>query len=365
MASGCSQSSFDPYDLSSNDEEYLKLDTVAEWTAGRSDHAAWVFTAARLHLNSLSDAPKKWVQVNPNFNDYYSDPIKISSTLWIPDITDWWHQQEEMHSKYPDLSNVACDICSIISHGVRVQARCSLGQVIISCSQLNTPGKTLRKEVVVRQFAGANNRIFAGSYTAPDSMERKNELDLKRQVEEWKLHRVAKVHASSEMWQGSQNLCPTPKESPSHNKHMASIGYISTTEEIVKASWQNFQHDGSAAFTLSERSPLPPALSAKDIPGGQTQALNDCRISRTNRHQAEWDVDSAPESISDSENWLNWNCDLDHPNVSDDNWEEDDETIVNWDNGIECQGSPERQDVSVLPNFPGLIRPTGRSMKKA
>jgi len=49
---------------------------------------------------------------------------------------------------------------------------------------------------------------------------------------------------------------------------MTAIGYISVTEEIVKASWSNFQHDGAAAFTLSERSPLPPTLSAKYFPGG-------------------------------------------------------------------------------------------------
>jgi hypothetical protein len=55
---------------------------------------------------------------------------------------------------------------------------------------------------------------------------------------------------------------------------MASIGYILDTEEILKASWSFFQHDGAAAFTLSERSPLAPGLSAKDVPGGRTQILN-------------------------------------------------------------------------------------------
>jgi hypothetical protein len=49
---------------------------------------------------------------------------------------------------------------------------------------------------------------------------------------------------------------------------MTAIGYILDTEEIVKASLSLFQHDCAAAFKLSERSPLPPALSAKDLPGG-------------------------------------------------------------------------------------------------
>jgi len=48
---------------------------------------------------------------------------------------------------------------------------------------------------------------------------------------------------------------------------MTAVGYILDTEEIVKASWSLFQHDGAATFKLSERSPLPPALSAKDLPG--------------------------------------------------------------------------------------------------
>jgi hypothetical protein len=39
-ASGSYQSSFDPYDLSSDDEEYLPPNNVAETTPGRSDHAA-------------------------------------------------------------------------------------------------------------------------------------------------------------------------------------------------------------------------------------------------------------------------------------------------------------------------------------
>jgi hypothetical protein len=49
---------------------------------------------------------------------------------------------------------------------------------------------------------------------------------------------------------------------------MTAIGYISDTEEIIKVFWSNFHHEGAAAFKLSEKSPVPPALSAKDFPGG-------------------------------------------------------------------------------------------------
>jgi hypothetical protein len=40
-------------------------------------------------LNLLPAAPKKWGQNNPTLNNYHSHPMEISSTLRIPDITNW------------------------------------------------------------------------------------------------------------------------------------------------------------------------------------------------------------------------------------------------------------------------------------
>jgi len=71
-------------------------------------------------------------------------------------------------------------------------------------------------------------------------------MEIKREAEEKKLHGMAKVHNLLEMWQGSQNLRATQKESHAQNKQMTAIGYISYTKEIVKASWSDFQHDGAA-----------------------------------------------------------------------------------------------------------------------
>jgi len=152
-ASGSCQSSFDPYDLSSDDEEYLTPNNVAEMTPGRSDHEARLLTGTRLYLNFPPEAPKNWGQINPNYNDYHSDPMEISSTFCLPDITNWWREQEETHSKYADHSNVACDIFSIIPHGVGVEASFSVGRDVISSRQSKTTGETLREKVVVRQFA--------------------------------------------------------------------------------------------------------------------------------------------------------------------------------------------------------------------
>jgi hypothetical protein len=203
-ASGFYQSSCDPYDSSSDHEEYLTPNNVAKTTPGCSNHATRLLTAARLYLNSPPEAPKNWGQINPNLNDYHSDPMQITSTFWIPDLTDWWRQQEEMHSKYADLSNVVHDIFSIIPHGVGVETSFSLARDVIGWRQSNTTGETLREKVVVRQFAHANNRILAGTDPELDTMNTENDSEMKKEAEELKLHRMGKVHDLLELWQGSQ-----------------------------------------------------------------------------------------------------------------------------------------------------------------
>jgi len=290
--------------------------------------------------------------------------MAICSTFWIPDIAEWWRQQEEMHSKYADLSNVARDIFSIIPHGVGVKASISLGRDVIGWRQSKTTGETLREKVVVRQYARANNGILAGDDPVLDRSESDNDLELKREAEEKKLRRMAKVHDILEMWQGSQNLRTTQTESRARNKQMAAVEYISDMEESVKASWSIFRHDSAAAFKLSERSPLPPALSAKQLAGGQTQVLNVRQIRRIDRHPAESDDDSAPESVSDTENWLNCNGDLDNPNESKDDCDADNESDVELENCFEDPECREQREVCATPNIPGLIRPIGRSQKR-
>jgi len=109
---------------------------------------------------------------------------------------------------------------------------------------------------------------------------------------------------------------------------------------------------------------VPPALSAKDLPGGRTQVLNVHRIKRIDRHPAESDEDSSPESISDTENWLNWNGDLDNPNDSEDDWEADNESDMELDNCSVVSETLEVRNVSAAPNVPGLIRPIQQSKKK-
>jgi hypothetical protein len=152
MVSECRQSSFDPYDLSSDDEEELPLNNGVQMTPRRSDCAARLSTAAWLYLNSPPELPKNWGQINPNLNNHHSDPEEISSTFWIPNITDWRRNEKETNSKYPYLSTAAFDIFSLIQHGVGVECILSLGRDVCSGRQSTTTGETICEKVIVRQF---------------------------------------------------------------------------------------------------------------------------------------------------------------------------------------------------------------------
>jgi hypothetical protein len=85
---------------------------------------------------------------------------------------------------------------------------------------------------------------------------------------------MAKVHDFLEMWQGSEILCSTQKAACTQNPQMTAMGYILDTEETVQSCWPAFEHAGSAAFQLTEKSPLPPTLLQIDLPGGKTKVLN-------------------------------------------------------------------------------------------
>jgi len=89
-ASGSIESALDPHDVSSNNEENLMPNYVAETSPERMDHAARLLTATRLHLNSPPGSPTNWGQVGLNLNDYHYDRIEIGSTFWMPDIAHWW-----------------------------------------------------------------------------------------------------------------------------------------------------------------------------------------------------------------------------------------------------------------------------------
>ena len=142
-------------------------------------------------MNPPPKGPKKWAQINPSLNDYLSDPMEISCTFRLLHITDWWRQQEEMHSKYTDLSNVPQDIFSIKPHVFGAEASFSHGRDVVGWRQFETTRETLQEIVIVSQFDRGNNGMLAGDYIALNTTDTQNSLELKNEAEERKLHRMA------------------------------------------------------------------------------------------------------------------------------------------------------------------------------
>jgi hypothetical protein len=223
MVTGSCQSSCDSYDFSSDDEEWLTLTKVADITLERSDLSACLLTAPRLPLHLPPEAPKNCGQINPNLNIYHSDQMEICSTFWVPDTTDWLRQQEETPSKYTDFCYMPRNTFSIIPHRIGLEASFSPERDVIGWRQSKTAGKTLHNEVVVRQFALANNRIQAGADPELKTKNTENHSEIQKEAEERKLHRITMVDDFMVMWQGSQNLPATQKVGRGQHKQMPSV----------------------------------------------------------------------------------------------------------------------------------------------
>jgi hypothetical protein len=110
---------------------------------------------------------------------------------------------------------------------------------------------------------------------------------------------------------------------------------------------------------------VPPALFAKNLPGGQPKLLNICEIKYIDRHPADSGDGSLPESISVTKKWLNWNRDWDYPAVSEGNWKADNESYIELGSGFEDSETLEQRYLSDATNFPVLILPIRKSKKKA
>jgi hypothetical protein len=67
------------------------------------------------------------------------------------------------------------------------------------------------------------------------------------------------------------------------------------------------------------------------------------RIKRIICHSVERDQNSSAECISDTENWLYWNGDLDNPNHSKHDWEADNTSDLELHNGIEDSDTLEQR----------------------
>jgi hypothetical protein len=106
--------------------------------------------------------------------------------------------------------------------------------------------------VIVRQFVEPNNGILAGGNPELDTTNTDNDSQRKKGAEEGIFHRKPKVHDLLEMWQGCEDIRAPQKESHTNNMPMSAVRYVSDTDDIIKASWLLFQHDGVGAYKLSE-----------------------------------------------------------------------------------------------------------------
>jgi hypothetical protein len=86
---------------------------------------------------------------------------------------------------------------------------------------------------------------------------------------------------------------------------------------------------------------------------------------RINCHPGESDKDGTPESISATEDWLNWNGNLDIWNDTEDDCAAQIESDIEQGKGIEAPECPLQRNVSTVPNIPGLIRPTCNLKRQA
>jgi len=195
-------------------------------TPGQSHCVPQLLTTARYYLYWPPEIQKNWRKTNPNLNDYHSDRIEISNTFSISDITDWWRQQGETHSKYADYSNVAHNTFSIIPPGVGVEASFSIGRDVIGRRQSETTGETVHEKVIVRHIAQANNGLLAGADPEFHTTNTENDFEIKKDEEEWKLPTMAKVRNLLEMWQSCQHLRATKKEFCAQNNQMTAVEYI-------------------------------------------------------------------------------------------------------------------------------------------
>jgi hypothetical protein len=77
------------------------------------------------------------------------------------------------------------------------------------------------------------------------------------------------------------------------------------------------------------------------------------------------DEDSAPESISDTDDCLNWNCDLENVIDSEEHCATDNESDTEHNNGIKDPECPDQQEVNTASNLPRLVRPSRKSNRQA
>jgi hypothetical protein len=138
---------------------------------------------------------------------------------------------------------------------------------------------------------------------------------------------------------------------------MATIRYNSNMEQLVNASCSLLQHDGEASSQLLEYSPVPPALSAPDQPGGCTRRLKAGRFKEINCHGVKSYEDCLAEIDLDTGSWLEWNGDSDNPTDSKDDWVANNTSDMELYTGWEVSETQGTRNLCAAPLVPTLISP--------
>jgi len=66
--------------------------------------------------------------------------------------------------------------------------------------------------------------MLAGADPALDTTNIEDDSEMEQESEDRTLHRMAKVHDTLEMWQGSQILCATQNEFRAEYEQMTAVG---------------------------------------------------------------------------------------------------------------------------------------------
>jgi hypothetical protein len=102
---------------------------------------------------------------------------------------------------------------------------------------------------------------------------------------------------------------------------------------------------------------LPPALSTKDLSGGRTKVLNFSQNNTFDRHPAKGCQDGVPEYSTNTGNLLYQDGDFKNPMENEDDWEADNGSDMELENGIMNLAGPGQWNLYATPNFSGLIQP--------
>lgn len=109
---------------------------------------------------------------------------------------------------------------------------------------------------------------------------------------------------------------------------------------------------------------LPP-LSAKALRAERIQVFNVRPIKRIDRDPTVTDEDSAPESVLDTEYWLDRNGDFNILNRREHEWDVDNKSEIVLEHGIRHSETSDHWDVRATLNVAGFVWPIRRSTNKA